>query len=242
MSASGSQRSQPGRTARELRPKETAKRAKAETYRRLIMGSGEKVFAEHGFDAAKIQDIAAGAGLSLGTLYSVFPGKTEIYTAIQLQRGSEVLQDISAAMRSYQGVLEQALAGIAAYVRCLVERPDYLRMHLREGLSWTQRSSLRTGEEVDTWERGVALAVQLLERGMESGFFYVDNEPAILLKMMIASHQVQLQDWLDSGAEASAVDGLIRRMQDYFRRAFVAESARPLDPAMDSRYERLSGR
>lgn len=203
-------------------PKETAKRAKADTYRRLIMEAGERVFAEHGFDAAKIQDIAQGAGLSLGTMYTVFPGKTEIYTAIQALRGAEVLREIQAAMLNYQGVLDCTLGGIEAYVRCLVERPFYLRMHLREGLSWTQRSSLRTGEEVATWERGMELAVGLLKLGIERGFFVSDNEPAILLKMMIASHQVQLQDWLDSGAKQAAVPALIERMQNHFRRAFVS--------------------
>jgi len=203
-------------------PKETAKQAKVDTYRRLIMESGEQVFAEHGFDAAKIQDIALGAGLSLGTVYTVFPGKTEIYTAIQAQRGAEVLREIQAAMLGYQGVLECTLGGIQAYVRCLVERPTYLRMHLREGLSWTQRSSLRTGEEVATWERGMELAVGLLKVGIERGFFFADNEPTVLLKMMIASHQVQLQDWLDRGAQPATVDALIQRMQDHFRRAFVA--------------------
>lgn len=206
-------------------PKETAKRAKLATYRRLIMESGEKVFAEHGFDAAKIQDIAQGAGLSLGTVYTVFPGKTEIYTAIQTVRGAEVLREIQAAMLGYQGVIESTLGGIAAYVRCLVERPYYLRMHLREGLSWTQRSSLRTGEEVATWERGMELAVGLLKLGIERGFFFADNEPAVLLKMMIASHQVQLRDWLARGAQPATVEALIRRMQEHFRRAFVCPHA-----------------
>jgi AcrR family transcriptional regulator len=208
-------------------PKETAKQAKADTYRRLIMESGERVFAEHGFDAAKIQDIALGAGLSLGTMYTVFPGKTEIYTAIQTVRGAEVLRQIQAAMLGYQGVLECTLGGIEAYVRCLVERPYYLRMHLREGLSWTQRSSLRTGEEVATWERGMELAVGLLKRGIERGYFFADNEPTVLLKMMIASHQVQLQDWLDQGAQSTMVEALIQRMQDHFRRAFLCARSEP---------------
>jgi AcrR family transcriptional regulator len=204
--------------------KAAAKRAKTEAYKHLLLQSGEQVFAEHGYDAARIQDIAQGAALSLGTLYTVFPGKTEIYTAIQTLRGAEILGEIQAAMQGQAGVLETALSGIAAYVRCLVQRPHYLRMHLREGLSWTQRSSLRTGQEVATWERGVALAVGLLERGIESGFFHADNPPELLLKMMIASHQVQLRDWLDRGAERAEIELLIRRMQEHFRRAFVRDS------------------
>jgi AcrR family transcriptional regulator len=201
--------------------KDSAKRAKTEAYRRLLLESAEQVFAEHGFDAAKIQDIAQGAGLSLGTLYTVFPGKTEIYTAIQVARGAEVLREIQAAMEEHEGVLERALRGIAAYVQALVGRRHYLRMHLREGLSWTERSFLRTGPEVATWELGIALAVGLLRQGIERGFLHADDPPELLLKMLIASHQAQLQDWLDRGADPAEIDALIQRMQAYFRRAFV---------------------
>ena len=139
--------------------RDAAKRAKAEAYRRVIADAAQKVFAEHGFEAAKIQDIAQEAGLSLGTLYTVFPGKAEIYSAIQREHGQAVLLEISSAVARVHGELDAALAGIEAYVRCLVARPHYLRMLLREGLSWTQRSWLRTADEIATWERGMTLAV-----------------------------------------------------------------------------------
>jgi AcrR family transcriptional regulator len=204
--------------------KDAAKRAKLEAYRRLLTEAAEQVFAEHGFDAAKIQDIAQVAGLSLGTLYTVFPGKTEIYAAIQAQRGAEVLREIQASMQGLEGVLERALRGIAAYVKVLVERPHYLRMHLREGLSWAERSFLRTSPEVVTWEQGIALAVGLLRQGIERGVFHAEESPEVLLRMLIASHQAQLQDWLDRGAQPGEIDALIGRMQAHFRRAFVRES------------------
>lgn len=213
--------------------RDAAKRAKADAYRRLIADAAQKVFAEHGFEAAKIQDIAQEAGLSLGTLYTVFPGKAEIYSAIQREHGQAVLLEISSAVARVHGELEAALAGIEAYVRCLVARPHYLRMLLREGLSWTQRSWLRTAEEIATWERGMTLAVSLLRAGIERGFLHGDNPPDVLLKMIIAAQQVQLADWLDRGAGPHEVEALIARMQTYFRRAFVhrPEEARASDNA-----------
>jgi AcrR family transcriptional regulator len=149
----------PKTSARHAHARDAAKRAKADAYRRVIADAAQKVFAEHGFDAAKMQDIAQEAGLSLGTLYTVFPGKAEVYSAIQREHGQAVLLEISSAVARVHGELEAALAGIEAYVRCLVARPHYLRMLLREGLSWTQRSWLRTGEEIATWERGMTLAM-----------------------------------------------------------------------------------
>jgi AcrR family transcriptional regulator len=204
-------------------PKEGAKRAKAEMYRRLILEAAERVFAEHGFDEAKIQDIALGAGIALGTLYSVFPGKQEIYAAIQEQRGREMIAGIYGAIQGYQGVVDACERGIDAYVRVLVERPHFLRMHLRDGLSWTDPSSLRSGEEVATWERGMGLAVDLLKLGIERGYLH-PSRPELVLKMMVATHQVQLRDWLERGARAAEVDELIASMQQHFVRAFVSTS------------------
>jgi hypothetical protein len=96
---------------------------------------------------------------------------------------------------------------------------------LREGLSWTQRSWLRTGEEIATWEQGLTLAVALLRAGIERGLLYGDNSPDVLLKMMIASQQVQLLDWVERGADSAEIDALIARMQDHFRRAYVRPGA-----------------
>jgi AcrR family transcriptional regulator len=211
----------PKEAAKAAGPKEGAKRARAEMYRRLIVEAAEPVFAEHGFDEAKMQDIAQGAGIALGTLYSVFPGKSELYAAIQEQRGREMLEGIYNAIQGYSGVADACQRGIAAYVRVLVERPHFLRMHLREGLSWTDPSSLRSGVEVATWERGMSLAVDLLRMGIERGFL-LPNRPELVLKMMVATHQVQLSDWLERGAQASEVDALIADMQRHFVRAFVS--------------------
>jgi AcrR family transcriptional regulator len=226
--------------------KDGARRAKLEMYRRLLLDAAEQVFAERGFDEAKIQDIAQRAGIALGTLYTVFPGKVEIYAAIQEQRGREILESIYRAIQGYEGVVDACMRGIDAYVRALVERPCFLRMHLREGLSWSDPSALRSGEEVATWERGMSLAVGLLQAGMERGLLYAENRPELVLKMMVAAHQLQLQDWL---GRTSAPDGgpaphqtqqeigpLIERMQQYFVRAFVREV-----PARSQGTKRASG-
>jgi AcrR family transcriptional regulator len=211
-----------------LSPKDGAKRAKAEMYQRLILEAAEGIFASAGFEDAKIQDIAHGAGVSLGTLYTVFPGKSEIYEAIQTKRGPEILESMFRALQGHAGVYDACMRGIEAYARFLVERPAYLRMHLREGLTWTERESMRSAEQRAIWERGVSIAVSLLQAGIEQGYFHGDNPPELLLKMMIASHQVQIKDWLDRGAVAAEVDALVARMQAHFSRAFVRAEHMPV--------------
>lgn len=213
-----------------VKPKQSVKLARAEMYRRLILEAAEGEFAACGFEEAKMQDIAKGAGIALGTLYGVFPGKAEIYEAIQELRGREILEHVLRAIQGEAAFDTAAFKGIEAYVRCLVERPNYLRMHLREGLSWADRVTLRSQQQLATWERGMTLAVGLMKQGVERGYLHADDDPALQMKMLIAAHQVQLRDWLEHGARAQEVDALIRRMQAHFRRALLAQPVAPAAP------------
>ncbi len=208
--------------------KENVKKAKAALYRNLIVQAAEEVFANCSYEEAKIQDIAQQAGIALGTLYTVFPSKQAIYAAIQKVRGREILDEVAKAVAGRPDILDAVTHAIDAYVHCMTARPNYLRMHLRDDLSWTQRSVLRTGEQVETWEEGMKLATSLLAVAMKSGRIYDDNPPEVLIKMMIATQQVQLSDWLERGAERSEIEALIARMQAHFARAFIrAEPALP---------------
>jgi TetR/AcrR family fatty acid metabolism transcriptional regulator len=49
-----------------------------EAKRRTILESAVRVFAEHGFFAARIRDIAAGADVAEGTIYLYFDGKDDL--------------------------------------------------------------------------------------------------------------------------------------------------------------------
>src|ERR1700746_3983178 len=72
-------------------PREEARRARTDVYRQHVFEAAEQVFAERGFEAAKLQDISRRAGLSMGTIYAIFPGKTDLYRAILEERGRELL-------------------------------------------------------------------------------------------------------------------------------------------------------
>ena len=72
----------PGLRVAKSRPKENARRAREGLYRQLILEAAERSFAEKGFDDARIEEIAAESGLSLGTLYSVFAGKPDVMRAV----------------------------------------------------------------------------------------------------------------------------------------------------------------
>ena len=71
--------------------RDEAREARTDVYRQHILEAAERVFAERGFEAAKVQEISSAAGLSMGTIYAIFPGKTELYAALLEERGQELL-------------------------------------------------------------------------------------------------------------------------------------------------------
>jgi len=188
-------------------------------YRSAVLEAAERVFAERGFEAAKMQEVAAAAGVALATLYSVFPGKAELYAAIHERRGNELLETAGTAAIADRDAVALLLEGVSRYVGYFVEHPDFLRMHLREGAAWAMPGrTMRTKEQRLAWSEGVRRIAQLVARGIADGLI-VDDEPERVAKMMIAMQQVQLADWIER-ASATDPDVLIERVRGLLVRAF----------------------
>src|SRR5215831_19881612 len=67
-----------------------ARQARNDVYRQHILEAAEKVFADRGFEVAKVQEISSMAGLSMGTIYAIFPSKADLFRAIAEERGQEL--------------------------------------------------------------------------------------------------------------------------------------------------------
>src|SRR5437879_4625025 len=100
------------------RPREEARRARNELYRQHILTAAERVFAERGFENAKLQEISALAGLSMGTIYSIFVSKDELFLALLEDRGHELrdlARDVAAAPGSARAALERLIEAYIDY-------------------------------------------------------------------------------------------------------------------------------
>lgn len=211
--------------------KQSARRAKTDMYRRLVLDAAEREFAERGYDETKIQDVARRAGIALGTLYGVFASKGEIYGEVQRRRGAELLQYVSARVAGAGSAARACYLGVDAYVRFMASHLDYLRMHLRQGMWWAEGLTL-TGEQATTFQQGMDLSEGLFRAGIEQGDFY-PGEPRLLVRMMTAAHQVLLKDWVERGARDEELSGLISAMREHFVRAFVrGQAAADLEAAI----------
>ena len=75
------------------RRRSVAQGARAAAYRDLVLEAAEASFAARGVEATKMEEIGEQAGLSLGTVYSVFDGgKAAIVDALHEKHMRELLE------------------------------------------------------------------------------------------------------------------------------------------------------
>lgn len=202
------------------KPREEVRRARHELYRAHILEAAESVFADHGFEAAKLQDISERAGLSMGTIYAVFAGKDELFRAILDERGRELLELVRAVAAEAQPPLAQLEALIAAYIDYFVSHPDFLRMHLRAGTSWVVSPEPDAESRARVWREVHEMQAAIFRRGIAEGVF-VDDDPALLARLFSAMDQVLLADWVGGGMRESR-DSLVARLEAIVARSFRA--------------------
>jgi AcrR family transcriptional regulator len=200
--------------------KEAARRARTEVYRQHVLEAAERVLAAHGFEATKVQQIADAAGVSMGTIYSVFPGKQELYDAILAEHGARILALVREVHGRDASALETLDALIVLYIDYFVTHPDFLRMHLRSGASWALGPSTASSSRLEHWQEVHGLQADIFRRGVESGTF-VDEDPDYLAKLFSVMDQVLLADWVARGMREER-DGLVARFRAQARRSFAA--------------------
>jgi len=199
--------------------RDAAREARTEVYRQHILEAAERVFAEKGFEATKVQDVAAACSLSMGTIYGIFPGKTELYSALLQARGQELLAAAREVAERKIGAREALDALIEVYIAYFLAHPDFLRMHLRSGASWALGPALGTATQVGYWQDVHSLQTDVFRRGVAEGVF-VDEDPSYLAKLFSVMDQVLLADWVEDGMREDQAS-LAGRLRALAERSFV---------------------
>jgi AcrR family transcriptional regulator len=201
-------------------PREAAREAKAALYRDHILAMAEQVFGEQGYQRAKVQDISRRAGLSMGSIYALFPGKQQIFDAIMEKRRLEFLTIIQEHTVKYEAPLECLEALSRAFIRYFHEHRDFLRMQLQLGAAWAggaipakARHSSEVAAEIHE------LQLSIFQKGVATGAF-IDEDPAYLETLFSGIDQIHLGHWLSHGG-TETVEELTESFLRILRRTFV---------------------
>ncbi|MEM9728204.1 MAG: TetR/AcrR family transcriptional regulator [Myxococcota bacterium] len=200
-----------------------AKNAKATMYRSLIVDAAERLFASQGYERTKIQEIAADSGLSLGTLYSVFEGKSDILDAVHEERLGQLFELAGRALGTAARAADRLREGNRVFIRWLTEHPDYLRIHLNDGVGWASDPTEVGDDLVDAWRRGIFLIANVIEEAAREGDVY-DDDPVLLARVMVSIQQVFMSSWVESGMTGDP-EALVDQIDCQLRRTLFREKS-----------------
>jgi len=190
--------------------KRGARRATAEARRGAILTAALTVFASHGFAAARLDDVAARAGVAKGTLYLYFRDKEALFEALVRSAVSPLLQHMSKVATDPEIPPLKALETLFALFAQEVlgtERKLLLRLIVAEGPRFPAIAEFYYREVV---VHGLRMMRALAERAAREGAF-ASEAPARFPQLIVAPLLVAvLWDGLFSRIDPLDVDGLLR--------------------------------
>jgi AcrR family transcriptional regulator len=110
----------------------TERRMTASERRRQLVGVGKAVFAELGYDAASVEEIAARARVSKPIIYEHFGGKEGLYAVVVDRETSRLLEMITARLGPGIGPREQVYESAMAFLDYIEADPDGFRVLIRD--------------------------------------------------------------------------------------------------------------
>jgi len=131
------------------------------------------VFVEKGFDAARVDEVAAAADVNKRMIYVYFRDKEGLYLEVLKTTLARAVRE-SAGDGEDAATPEAAMAdGIRRYFRFLGANPDSVRL-----LAWeTLNDGRRAGAALAQAGEGFEILQHVVVRGMESGAFRRDLDP-----------------------------------------------------------------
>jgi AcrR family transcriptional regulator len=135
-----------------------------------LIAAAFEVFAEKGFAATRLEDVARRAGLAKGTAYLYFPNKEALFKAAirdaVVARIAMGERDVEEWQGSCAELLRRVLGEWAEVIR--THRGGFLKLIIAEAKNFPDLAEWYQREVAD---RGQRLMVAILRRGMERGEF-----------------------------------------------------------------------
>jgi len=95
---------------------------RTEVTRRKLLAAAKQIFAKNGFEAARLEDISAGAGYTRGAFYANFKSKEDIFFALFEEWVRERIDSVTAALNRHQDPLEKLAALRKHYAQLAQDR------------------------------------------------------------------------------------------------------------------------
>jgi AcrR family transcriptional regulator len=136
-----------------------------------ILAAALAVFAEKGLSAARMDDIAARAGVTKGTIYLYFPSKNDVFKALLSTHISERLKTVGAMVDGFEGPTPQLIANVIRFAGSVLVNSENVVLPKIVIAEITKFPELLRFYREEVIERGLGLWEAILKRGIARGEF-----------------------------------------------------------------------
>ncbi len=191
--------------------------------RTQLLDAAEEVFGEKGFHETTLKEIAELAEFSVGSVYSFFENKDDLFLHVFLRRGSEFLPGMEAVMAGEGSPLEVLHALVDFQIGFFRLHPHFGRLYLRSANGNQPGPETPDSPDLDAnYRRAMDAQSELFRRGQRAEELR-DGDPVVLGRLftgLILAYQsldpaVVSDDVtgerLSLGALHEIVDGAFRR-------------------------------
>lgn len=155
-----------------------SKLPKGEITRQRILDAGEVVFAELGYAAARLEDVANAVGIRRASIVYYFKNKQELYDAVEAGIFGALEIDTQDRLQGGRTAVEQLQRLFDCWLEFMVGRPTAARIIMRNSADITPRSS----NPVECSDGTLCALEGILARGVAEGEFN-PIEPALFLSI-----------------------------------------------------------
>jgi AcrR family transcriptional regulator len=190
-----------------------------------ILDAALAVFAEKGYAATRMDEIARRAGVTKGTIYLYFESKDAVFRSLVQESIGATIQSVTAAAERFEGssadLLRMVLRGIGTFVR-VDDRVVLPKVMIAEAGNFPGLAEFYRREVID---RGLGLLTSVIARGTARGEFRAVN-PEHAAKLCVAPLLVAIF-WRTTFGKFDTVpydlNGLIETHIDVLLRGLAAE-------------------
>jgi AcrR family transcriptional regulator len=132
-----------------------------------VVAAASRVFSAKGFHGAQMSEIAAGAEVSLASVYQLFVSKDELFEAVTASAAEAVEAMIRARVDATREPSAKLLVIVDAMFACFEQNQDLLRIYARatHGFPWRARGELgdrtrRISDRFTDWVVEIARAAE----------------------------------------------------------------------------------
>ena len=154
--------------------------------RTQLLDAAEEVFGGKGYYATTLKEVADLAEFSVGSVYSFFDNKGDLFGQVFQRRGAEIVAAMRAAVDAGGSPTEQLHRVVDAEVEFFRARPHFARLFLRSAHLVMPRPG--DGEDTDaphnrSFHEAMAVHADLFRRGQATGELR-SGDPAVLSRLL----------------------------------------------------------